>query len=282
MTEFRQKVFMEDDMQAQVKEWLEQGKVDVFLAYKMIQGHPLPYCFTRNDLDEVNELIPGPIRYPLEKIATKIAARYPDVKIGLLVRDCNQRALNVLYVWNQLNPENVETISVNCCPSKLKEHADCSYLEPKKAGPYKKQVGVDNNMDLEDMDAYGRQERFNRWMYEFKKCIKCYGCRDICPVCFCKECSLEHDDLIGTGDLPPEVPIFHLVRAVHMAGRCIDCGLCEDACPVDIPLRLLYKKVNEIVMDVFEYETGTSPSQNPFNVLGDTVTLKPKPISQAA
>ena len=272
----------EDEMQEQVKEWLEQGKVDIFLGYKMVEGHPLPHFFTKSDLEEVHGLITGPVRYPLEKIAMKIAAENPDMKIGLLVRDCNQRALNVLYVWNQLNPENVETISLNCCPSKLKEHADCSYLEPQKAGPYKKQVGVDNNMDLEGMDAYGQQERFDKWAYEFQKCIKCYGCRDICPVCFCKECSLEHDDLIGTGDLPPEIPIFHLVRAVHMAGRCIDCGLCEDACPVDIPLRLLYRKVNEIVTDVFHYETGISPNQSPFNILGEEVTLEPKPISKAA
>jgi formate dehydrogenase (coenzyme F420) beta subunit len=272
----------EDDMQEQVKEWLEQGKVDFFLGYKIIEGHPLPHFFSKENLDEVNELITGQVRYPLEKIATKTAALHPDMKIGLLVRDCNQRALNVLYVWNQLNPENVETISVNCCPSKLKEHADCSYLEPQKAGPYKKKVGVDNNMDLEEVDAYDQQERFTRWIYEFQKCIKCYGCRNICPVCFCKECSLEHDDLINTGDLPPEIPIFHLVRAVHMAGRCIDCGLCEDACPVDIPLRLLYKKVNEIVADVFDYQTGISPSQSPFNILGEKVTLELKPISKAA
>jgi len=63
-----------------------------------------------------------------------------------------------------------------------------------------------------------------------------------------------------------------------MAGRCIDCGLCEAACPMDIPLRLLYQKVNQIVMDLFDYETGTSVEQPPFSILGDTVTLEPKPI----
>jgi len=84
--------------------------------------------------------------------------------------------------------------------------------------------------------------------------------------------------LIATGSVPPEVPIFHLVRAVHMGGRCIDCGLCEDACPVDISLRLLYRKVNEIVSDVFDYKTGTSADQSPFNMLGEEVTLELKPI----
>jgi len=63
-----------------------------------------------------------------------------------------------------------------------------------------------------------------------------------------------------------------------MAGRCIDCGLCEDACPSDIPLRLLYRKVSETVEDVFGYKTGTHTDQSPFNLLEDEVTLEPKPL----
>lgn len=267
-----------DNLRDQVTAWLKEGKVDIFLGYKMVQGHPLPHCFTKENPNEASELIVGNARYSLEKMAANIAAQRPEIKIGLLVRDCNQRALNVLYVWNQLNPEHVETININCCPSKLKEHGDCSYLSPERTGSYKKQVGIDNNMDVEDAEEFSQEERFHRWMYEFEKCIKCYGCRNICPVCFCQECSMEHNDLIVTGTVPPEVPIFHLVRAVHMAGRCIDCGLCEDACPVDIPLRLLYRKVNQVVSDMFEYKTGMRADQSPFNILGDEVTLEPKPI----
>jgi ferredoxin len=268
-------------MQEQIKEWLEQGKVDIFLGYKMVEGHPLPHFFVKDRLEEVTELITGPARYPLEKIATKLAAEHPDMKIGMLARDCNVRALNVLFIWNQLNPDNVETIPVNCCPSKLTNQADCSYLRPVGKNPYKETFGIENNMDIEDAEAFDQEERSKRWSYEFDKCIKCYGCRDICPVCFCKECSLEHPDLVGTGDLPVEIPIFHLVRAVHMAGRCVDCGLCEEACPMDIPLRLLYRKVNKIVTDVFGYQTGISPDQSPFNILGETVTLEPKQIKAA-
>ena len=268
-------------MSNKVKAWLEEGTIDIFLGYKEIDHHPLPHCFTKERLDEVEDLVLSPVRYSLEKIATHMAAVEPDIKIGMLARDCNGRALNVLYLWNQLNPDNVSTLNVNCCPSRLKEHGDCSYLEPETVGAYKRRVGVDNNLRPEDVEAYGQTERLDRWMYEFQKCIKCYGCRNICPVCFCKECSLEHDELVGTGPLLPDVPVFHMVRAVHMAGRCIDCGLCEAACPMDIPLRLLYQKVNQIVMDLFDYETGTSAEQPPFSILGDTVTLEPKPIELA-
>ncbi len=267
-------------MNDQIKQWLSDGTIDIFLGYKMTAGHPLPYCFTANALEEMDHLMVGLARYPLEKIATSIAAVDPDIKIGMLARDCNQRALNVLGIWNQLNPDSIKTVNVNCCPSKLKKHGDCSYLAPETAGAYKNRVGIDNNWQITDQDGQSQPERLARWMYEFQKCIKCYGCRNICPVCFCRECSLEHEDLVGTGRMPPDVPIFHLVRAVHMAGRCIDCGLCEDACPMDIPLRLLYRKVNDIVADVFGYETGSDPGLAPFSILGETLTLEPKPLSE--
>jgi len=265
-------------MKEQIKTWLEEGIIDVFLGYKTVEGHPIPYCFTKDNVDELEELVESQSRYPLEKVASHIYGAHPEIKIGLLARDCNQRALNVLYVWNQLDPESIKTIKLTCCPSNLKEHADCSYLEQNTVGRQKLEIGIDNNAALATIETMAQADLFEKWMYEFSKCIKCYGCRNICPVCFCKECSLEHQELIGTGSLPPEIPVFHLVRAVHMAGRCIDCGLCEDACPAGIPLRLLYRKVHEITQDLFGYRTGADQNQSPFNVLGDQVTLEPKPI----
>jgi len=213
-------------MHEKVLNLLETGKVDIFLGYKMMAGHPLPHAFGRHNPVEVQEMILGPARYPLEKLAVEILAARPDLKIGILARDCNRRALNVLTVHQQVAPGQVQVLEVSCCPSPLQRHADCSSLEAKEFGAGKKEIGIDNNLTPDRLEAMEPTERFSRWMYEFQKCLKCYGCRDICPVCFCRECSLEHEDLIGTGDLPPEVPIFHLVRAVHMAGRCIDCGLC--------------------------------------------------------
>ena len=70
------------------------------------------------------------------------------------------------------------------------------------------------------------------------------------------------------GKIPPENPIFHLTRAVHMAGRCIDCGLCEEACPADIPLRTLYKKVANIIADHYSYRPGYDEEKSPLNILG--------------
>ncbi|ACN14299.1 FdhB3 [Desulforapulum autotrophicum HRM2] len=267
------------DITGQVERLLKQKTVDIFLGYRDFCGHLIPHGYTLDNLEDLDNLKTSSVRYSLEKVATHLAEKNPDLKIGLIARDCTERALNVLYTWNQLKSEKIETIDVNCCPSRTREHADCSLLEPKKTGNFKQKNGIDFNADPQDFMAENDNgERFSRWMYEFSKCIKCYGCRNICPVCFCPDCSLENPDLVEPGFLPPEIPIFHLVRAVHMAGRCVDCGLCEDACPAEIPLRFLYRQMNDIVEQVFGYIPGKSIEKSPFTIIGDKVTLEPKPM----
>ena len=58
--------------------------------------------------------------------------------------------------------------------------------------------------------------------------------------------------------------IFQVVRSIHVAGRCTDCGECERACPMNIQLRSLTKKVNEIVGELFHYQAGMDKEAAPF------------------
>lgn len=261
-------------MQKRVRKWLEEDVVDVFVAYIEQKGHILPHVFSPDSLEECALLHPGLERYPLEEIALELAEEDPELRIGILARECTKRSLNVLSTWNQLNQGQLIPMEVSCCPSLLQEHARCSYLNPDQPGELKTLYGLDPNACTQEVEALGQGELYSHWTYEFSKCIKCYGCRDICPLCFCRECSLEHTDLVHTGEMLTEVPIFHLVRAVHMAGRCIDCGLCEEACPVNIPLRLLYRKVNEIVVKTFDYYTGTDMETAPLNILGQEIACQ--------
>jgi len=52
-----------------------------------------------------------------------------------------------------------------------------------------------------------------------------------------------------------------MVRAIHLAGRCIDCGECERVCPMDIPIRFLNKKLEKDAKELFDYEAGFDPEQ---------------------
>ncbi len=261
-------------MNKKVRRWLEEGVVDVFVGYIKQKGHVLPHVFSRESLEECDLFHTGSERYPLEDIVLELAEKDPGLRIGILARDCTKRALNVLSNWNQLDLGQVNTMDISCCPSRLSEHAQCSYLNPHQPGELKTTFGLNSDSSIHEVESLGQEERYKHWSYEFSKCIKCYGCRNICPVCFCQECSLEHTDLVHSGEMLAEVPIFHLVRAVHMAGRCIDCGLCEEACPVNIPLRLLYRKVNEIVVQTFDYHTGTDMETAPLNILGQGTGLE--------
>ena len=42
-----------------VKQWLEDGIVDLFLGYKMEMGHALPHCFVQENIEEVDDLFIG-------------------------------------------------------------------------------------------------------------------------------------------------------------------------------------------------------------------------------
>jgi len=73
---------------------------------------------------------------------------------------------------------------------------------------------------------------------ETSRCIKCYSCIENCPVCFTVADELKGDSrMVTSGEVPPN-PMFHLRRFAHISDTCINCGQCEELCPMDIPLAL--------------------------------------------
>jgi len=104
----------------------------------------------------------------------------------------------------------------------------------------------------------------DQYMDEFDKCIKCYGCREACPICYCLECSLEskENNWVPKGELPPS-PMFHFVRMLHMVDSCTNCGQCEEVCPAEIPLARIWHEINVKLQDVFGYYPGQDLEQEP-------------------
>lgn len=266
-------------MMEKVKQLLEEGTIIGFVGLKKEHGHAAPHLFTKENMKDLDFLVVGEARYPLNKVLLRLARRHTGDRLGVMVRGCDERGLNELFKWNQLSRNRVIPIGVACTPD-LAKACECYKPYPTEWVVGEKTEGIAQSKRLDDNERLNQDERLQYWMQKLNKCIKCYGCRDVCPMCFCKVCSLEDRNFILTGKLPPENPTFHLSRAVHMVGRCIDCGLCEEACPSEIPIRTLYKEVNKIVGDLFDYKTGDDPEKkSPLNLLGE-VTLELSDINK--
>ena len=80
------------------------------------------------------------------------------------------------------------------------------------------------------------------WAKEFSKCIKCMGCILHCPVAF--DARLKTPPYEGKGRLPPAFS-YHIAKAAAVGENCVNCGCCDDVCPVDIPISKLYHDVQK-------------------------------------
>jgi len=110
-----------------------------------------------------------------------------------------------------------------------------------------------------------RVERWARFQAEAAKCIRCYACRNVCPLCYCRECRADQAGprWIGTSPTPSDNALWLLMRAMHQAGRCVDCGACVEACPVGVDVRHLFKRLEREVRERFGYVSGADPNEKP-------------------
>ena len=120
--------------------------------------------------------------------------------------------------------------------------------------------------DIREFETKTLEERKEYWEKTLGRCIRCYACRNACPLCVCQEsCIAETRDphWMSQKSEPKEKMMFHMIHAIHLAGRCTECGECERVCPMDIPLGQLKKKINMGMKDLYDYIPGTNPEEKP-------------------
>jgi formate dehydrogenase (coenzyme F420) beta subunit len=114
--------------------------------------------------------------------------------------------------------------------------------------------------DIESFEGLSDEKRWQYFSEEMSRCIRCYACRNACPLCYCTECFVDasNPQWIGKSIDESDTALFHIMRAFHLAGRCVECGACERACPLGINIRKLNRKLSKDVLALFNYKAGIS------------------------
>ncbi|MBP7865593.1 MAG: 4Fe-4S dicluster domain-containing protein [Acidobacteria bacterium] len=254
---------MPKPIQDRVAELLEG--LDGFVALRKTAAGVAPHLFRKGD--DVSGLVLAP-RYPLASVVGLIHKRHPAARIGVVARACDVRALVEMATRRQVDPGQLFLLAV-ACDGETAEACHCDRPGPGVDGwPHAEVMGTPGHTGtvqplLAGYDALTLPERRAFWQRQFLKCIKCYGCRNICPECFCEQCTLEDETFVEKGVAAPPFPMYHLVRAMHMASRCVGCHLCEGACPAGIPLTVLYALMRRDVEKRLDFVPGESLSARP-------------------
>jgi len=130
-----------------------------------------------------------------------------------------------------------------------------------------KAAGNDDEFkDLAALETMSLEDRFSFWEKEMSRCVRCYACRNACPLCVCRDhcvASSRDPHWLTQADGVSDKLLFQVTHALHLAGRCTGCGECQRACPAGIPVLLLKRALSRAVEGLFGHSAGLDPETRP-------------------
>ena len=246
-----------DNLTKRAKELLETKTVQVVIGYEAgSKGTARPAVIT--DPAKAEKLIYD--KSCVQNLAvylTKHEVKHLG-KMAIVATLPVMRSIMMLISEQQLAAENVVVLGISP-DGNLLDIADTKVMQG-----YIEKSDLSNPPEykelLSKLNKLTPEEKFAYWQNELSKCIKCYACRQACPMCYCTRCTVEVNQ-------PQWIPVqsntqgnmdWHVLRAMHLAGRCISCGECGRACPVGIPCHLLTMHLTDQVYNYFKVYAGTS------------------------
>ena len=237
------------------REWLDSQTVQLVIGYGQGSGDSVRAVFVHDPGQVETLLFNSCCRQNLAVYLLK-----PEIKkmgkAALVANLTTLRAVLQLAAENQIGEHDILTMTVNpagellVLPTFAAIEAYVAISAP--------DLSVEEKAELEKYERLGMEGRWQFWQEHFSRCLKCYACRAACPLCYCSRCTVECNQ-------PQWIPVpahdlgnleWNVMRTMHLAGRCVNCGDCSRACPVNIPLYLLNQKLISDVFDNFNSRSG--------------------------
>ena len=295
---------MQEILRSTCRRLLEEGAVQVVIGYGQDDpaGPVYPVFVTRReDVDRLvwnDQCLPNLVKYLTRKEIRALG------KPAIVVKGCDQRALVVLEKESQIDRAAMVVIAMACQGVGRPREAKCQACDVHQPATADQVIGQADNPPLSPEQRYrdlggkgdsprlcdalgerapaeGRSrqmgtvpfspldrsadERMAYWKEELARCVKCYACRQVCPLCYCERCIVDKNrpTCIDTSATLKGNFAWHITRAFHLAGRCVGCDECTRACPVGINLRLLNLALAQAAEANFGFRAGMKPDAEP-------------------